>query len=109
MAIPRFKLYIIEDVGGKMNYPEHIYNKYEIVEKDIYGQKHYGLVRVYSFFGIKIKRHIKVRCNMFDSRIGRIDGIISGKKWHKYKHTITSAIESERAMQEYYFEEKVCK
>ncbi len=26
-----------------MNYPPEIYSNFEIVEKDIYGEKHYGL------------------------------------------------------------------
>lgn len=43
-----------------MNYPESIYNKYEIIEKDIYGEKHYCLVRIYSIFGITIRRKVKV-------------------------------------------------
>ena len=36
-----------------MKYPEHIYRKFEIAEKDICGEKHYALVEVKKFLFFK--------------------------------------------------------
>ena len=64
-----------------MNYPESIYNKYEIIEKDIYGEKHYCLVRIYSIFGFTFRRKVQV------SRHGFISSI-SGNRWHISKSVL---------------------
>lgn len=84
-----------------MNYPESIYRKYEIVEKMICGEKHYGLVRVKSFFGIKYKVLVKV------SEHGYIRDW--GQSWHRAKYLCTSAIQDDNLMQEWAFERKMTK
>lgn len=87
-----------------MNYPESIYNKYEIIEKDIYGEKHYCLVRIYSIFGISFRRKMKVT----DALAGRIS-ISTGKRWHSNKNTLEEAVKFDDSYQEYKFRKKVTK
>lgn len=93
-----------------MNYPESIYNKYEIIEKDIYGEKHYCLVRIYSIFGIMIRRKVKVVS--FLSHSGNWYGYIGDyypNTWHKYRSIVETAIERDNEEQEWKFREKVTK
>lgn len=84
-----------------MNYPESIYHKYEIVENVIYGEKHYGLVRVKSFLGIKYKVLVKV------SEFGTIRDY--GRSWHRQEGLCISAIQDDNLMQEWAFERKMTK
>ena len=84
-----------------MNYPKSIYKKYEVAEKDICGEKHYGLVVVCSFFGIKWKKHVKV------SDLGYIRDW--GHTWWRSKSLITSAIKDAHHMSEWAFERKMTK
>lgn len=88
-----------------MNYPEHIYKQYEIVEKDILGKKHFGLVRVYNFFGIKIRRHLAI-CRA--SYAGYFGGF-NPRKWWDTKYTIESCIRDERWKAEYEYHERLSK
>lgn len=88
-----------------MNYPESIYSNFEIIERDIHGERHYGLVKHYEVFGIKFKRHLKIDAFM---DMGRIDWE-SGRKWHNKKVIITSAINDDRGTQEYKFRRRVTK
>jgi hypothetical protein len=90
-----------------VNYPENIYSKYEIIEKDICGEKHYGLVKICKFLFWEYGKQIKVYSST--SGFGRIDPWAGGSKWHNSKLTIVSAIEWEREMQEYYFAKKMTK
>lgn len=85
-----------------MNYPESIYNRYEIIEKDIYGEKHYCLVRIYSIFGFTFRRKVQV------SRHGFISSI-SGNRWHISKSVLEEAIRFDNGCQELRFREKVTK
>lgn len=73
----------------KVDYPDKIYPKLEVVEKDICGVTHYGVVRVYNFFGIKFKRHWKVVETFFWPR-GRISRW--GNRWHTSKAVAEDAI-----------------
>lgn len=55
-----------------MIYPDRIYPELEIVEKDISGQKHYGLLRTHYLFGIfPRKKHVKMAalngCSAYES------------------------------------------
>lgn len=84
-----------------MNYPKSIYNKYEIIEKDIYGEKHYCLVRIYSIFGITIRSKVKVEA-------GRIS-LIDGKRWYPNKKILEEAVKFDNTYQEYKFNKKVTK
>jgi hypothetical protein len=84
-----------------MIYPKSIYKKYEVVEKDICGEKHYGLVVICSFFGIKWKKHVKV------SDLGYIRDW--GRTWWRRKSLITSAIKDDHMMSEWAFERKMTK
>lgn len=84
-----------------MNYPESIYKKYEIVEKDICGEKHYGLVMVCNLFGFTWRKHVKV------SEHGYICSF--GRTWRNNKHLITSAIADAHLMAEWAFERKMTK
>lgn len=87
-----------------MNYPEHIYNTYEIVEKDICGEKHYGLVRVYNIFGWKFRRHVRVYDGCHTAWISS-----TGVRWLPSKHQIQAAIEDDNSNKEYKFRRKVTK
>jgi hypothetical protein len=84
-----------------VNYPKSIYKKYEIVEKDICGEKHYGLVVVCSLFGFKWKRTVKV------CEFGHIRD--SGRTWRRDKSLITAAINYDHMMSEWAFERKMTK
>ncbi len=91
-----------------MKYPDHIYNKFEIVEKEICGETHYGLVKVYNIFGMELKKHKRVESNCLDTTIGRI-AFEGGQKWHSKLVTIQSAIDWDNIMKEYKFRNKVTK
>lgn len=88
-----------------MDYPSYIYKQYEIAEKEILGKKHYGLVRVYNFFGFKIKRHLAIcRADM--------SGYFGGsnpRKWWDTKYTIESCIRDDHYTAEYKYHEKLSK
>lgn len=86
-----------------MNYPESIYRTYEIAEKDIYGEKHYALVRVYDIFGFKIRRKIKIYEFSCDH------GYFNLKTWYKGKKFIEDVIEGNHKASEARFREKVTK
>lgn len=89
-----------------MNYPKYIYRKYEIAEKEIYGEKHYGLVRIYDFILFKFKKLQWVAS--FSNYSGHIsDGDLFGRKWHRSKLILKSAIEKDNQEQEWKFEKKV--
>lgn len=89
-----------------MNYPDRIYPKLEIVEKDICGVTHYGVVRVYNLFGIKFERHWKVSETTFDPR-GRVSR--RGSRWHTSKSVIESAINHYYQYKEWLFRGKMIK
>ena len=84
-----------------MNYPENIYRKFEIVEKEIYGEKHYGLVQVHSFLGITWRKLMPVVS----------DGFIHvwGVKWRTSKSLIEEVITYENRRDEDSFRYKVTK
>lgn len=86
-----------------MNYPESIYRTYEIAEKDIYGEKHYALVRVYDIFGFKIRMKIK----MYEFSCEH--GVAGLKTWYKDRKDIEYAIEGSRRNAEARFRKKVTK
>lgn len=88
-----------------MNYPKHIYKQYEIVEKDIHGEKHYGLVRVYNFFGIKIRRQLKVCCSYPGGYFGGTDQ----RKWWNSRFTIEDSIKQDHEHSEDLFRKSVTK
>lgn len=89
-----------------MNYPEHIYSKFEILEKEIYGEKHYCAVKVYGWGWFKIKRKMKVYWYS-SSRAWFCNH--SGVTWHKYKSIIENAINSAHQDAEDKFHYKVTK
>lgn len=89
-----------------MNYPDKIYPKLEIVEKDICGETHYGVVRVYNLFGIEFKRHWKVSSFTFGPK-GRVSRW--GNRWHTSKVVIEDAITRYYQYKEYLFREKMTK
>lgn len=89
-----------------MNYPDKIYPKLEIVEKDICGVTHYGVVRIYNLFGIKFKRHWKVSGDTYDPGGGFIGW---GRRWHTSKGVIEGAISNYYQYKEYLFREKMTK
>lgn len=88
-----------------MNYPDKIYPKLEIVEKDICGETHYGLVRVYNLFGIEFKRHWKVHETL--SGGGRVSRY--GNRWHNSKTIVDRAITHYYQYKEFLFREKMTK
>lgn len=89
-----------------MNYPDHIYKEYEIVEKDIYGEKHYALVRVYRLLGFKFKRMLGV----YDSTDGRRGWISSsGKRWYSNRSIVDAALKEAHTTAELLFEHEVTK
>lgn len=87
-----------------MNYPKDIYNDFEIVEKDIYGEKHYGLVKHYKVFGVGFKRQLKIRENLGFGRITRY-----GCRWVNCRSAVVKAIEYDNLDKELEFEVKVTK
>lgn len=88
-----------------MRYPKGIYRTFEIVEKEILGEKYYGLVRVYNILGFKFKKHIKVcRCGA----IGYVGGF-DARKWWDTKYTIEDVIRSDNSDQEYKFKKRMTK
>ena len=58
-------------------YPEHIYNKYELEFKDIMGDRHFSLVRVYNVLGIKIRVRQKFTYGVTFVSCGY------GQSWHR--------------------------
>lgn len=82
-----------------MKYPEHIYRKFEIAEKDICGEKHYALVEVKKFLLFKWKKVCSVSCFGFISELGL--------KWHNRKGLILDTIEYEKEQDEVKFEFKM--
>ncbi len=88
-----------------MRYPEHIYSNFEIIEKDIYGEKHYGLVKHYKVLGIRFKSHLKVHDFL---HIGRIDWEC-GRKWQPERGIIQDAINRDNQLKEYKFKRRVTK
>jgi hypothetical protein len=86
-----------------MKYPESIYAKYEIEEKDICGERHYCLVRVWSFFGIKCRSAVKV------SPVTGETGYTDGRRWHRRKSVITSCVRDLRMQAEWGYEWKMTK
>lgn len=91
-----------------MNYPEHIYNTYEIVEKDICGEKHYGLVRVYKLFGFEFSRQLQVN-QAVTGGSGYIRNCYSSQKWHNDEHIILSAVVNDNREKEAEFRRKMTK
>lgn len=91
-----------------MNYPDKIYKKFEIVEKDICGKTFYGVKRVVSVLGVKFKYHKKINQNSFMPHCGRFDSFNS-RKWVDNKSCAKDAIEWENVMTEYNFKKKVTK
>ena len=87
-----------------MNYPENIYRTYEIAEKEIFGEKHFALVRVYNFLGIKFCKFEYVEEGWYKSNIS-----FYGQTWHPYKSTIQDAILSDNETQERKFRNRVTK
>lgn len=86
-----------------MNYPEHIYRKFEIIEKDILGEKHYAAVQVreYLFGLIKFKK-LKL-ITSFDTFT---DWSYGGTTWHSSKRVVDEAIKKAKEDDEvtYYHE-----
>lgn len=78
-----------------MKYPDHIYRKFEIIENDILGVKHYALVQVYNFLGfkIKVKRRVDKLGFVYDHK-GWAD------LWHKNLNVLKETIERERELDE---------
>lgn len=87
-----------------MNYPENIYREYEIVEKYIFGEKHYALVRVYNVFGFKFKKFKKVVDYWYSSEISW-----NGKTWHNTASILRSAVRVDNEEQERKFRKRVTK
>lgn len=88
-----------------MNYPDKIYNSFEIVVKDIYGERHYGLVKLYKFLGVTFRRHVKV---WGDGGNGVIWSSL-GKRWHTSTMVLESAIKHDNDAQEKRFKERMTK
>lgn len=84
-----------------MNYPDHIYRKFEIIEKDILGVKHYALVEIINILGfdIKIKRRVDNMGFIFD-----VKGF--AQTWHKDIGVIKETIEYEKYRDEKKYYEK---
>ena len=101
----RNTMFVGKTEGGGMNYPDKIYPKLEIAEKDICGETHYGLVREYYILGIKFKRHWKVHETLFGG--GRVSGY--GNRWHNSKTVVESAITRYYRDKEWLFREKMTK
>lgn len=78
-----------------IEYPKSIYKKYDIVEKEILGKKHYCLVRIYNFLGIKIPKRLKVAG--YPCRISEY----CGRFWHDNIRIIQDTIQSEKEDAEY--------
>jgi len=87
-----------------MNYPEHIYSKFKIIEKEIYGQTHYCAVKESNFLGFTFYKNMKVR-RLFPG--GYFDS--SGATWCEDKSSVLSAIKSWHQREEWRFAEKVRK
>lgn len=83
-----------------MNYPNHIYRTFEIVEKDIYGERHYAILEKRSFLW---NRHVKVYalnlCRGQESPVGTI--------WHPNKAILEDAIKEMHRSSEREFKRKV--
>lgn len=78
-----------------MNYPDNIYRKFEIIEKEILGVKHYGLVEIINILGfkLKIKRRVDVSGFIFDHKDW-------APMWHKNYEVMKKTIEYENEKDE---------
>lgn len=72
--------------------PDSIYAEYEIVDKEILGKKHYGLVRIYRFGKLIVRRHMKVYDGVFDQYLSR-----GGVRWLTERRSIDKAIINDRS------------
>jgi len=87
-----------------MNYPPEIYSNFEIVEKDIYGERHYGLVKHWKFLWFNFEDQQTLRTT---GKSGYISAF--GSSWVNSKEAVLSAIELDNYQQERKFREMVTK
>ena len=88
-----------------MDYPEHIYSKFEIIEKEIYGEVHYCAVKVSDWGWFKIKKRMKV----YDCQPGGFFSNYGGRTWNRSRLAVERAIQKHHMEAEWAFEKKVTK
>lgn len=88
-----------------MNYPPYIYRDLSIIEKDIYGEKHYAVVERRSFLLFSWQKKIKLYGDYqgygYESGMGNV--------WHNRRHVCESAIKDMHRKSEWSFEQEVTK
>jgi len=91
-----------------MIYPKHIYRDFEIIEKEICGERHFAIVETKTFlFFWERKCHVYLGSFSFNGWAGYESSKGWGDIWHKYSYTCESAIKAMNEQSEYRFKRKV--
>ncbi len=90
-----------------VEYPDKIYNRFEIIEKTICGERFYGLVKIYRVLGISLKRQVKVRQPLSYPAMATICSW--GFRWVNKRSCLEYAIKRDNEWQEYQFRKRMTK
>ncbi|MBG23686.1 MAG: hypothetical protein CMF22_10210 [Idiomarinaceae bacterium] len=90
-----------------MKYPDKIYRKLEIVEKEIHGETFYGCVEHKSFLGLRRKKMVRIHQNIFNKNLGHFS--YDGVRWVDSKKCVEDCIDTVHRVAELRFKRKVTK